>query len=107
MATDEVGLLHLAETVEAGFPHIDGIRYLVTVERQLGFETQSVARTQAAGYNSEFPTGLENLVPDHRTGVLIGGNVDFKSIFAGVFSAGDYSIFQSAKPATRHPVKFV
>src|SRR5438093_12069325 len=94
MATDEVGLLHLAETVEAGFPHIDGIRYLVTIERQLGFETQSVARTQAAGDNSEFPTGLENLVPNHRTGVIIGRDGDFKTNFDGLSCSGTLFSFQ-------------
>ena len=69
------------------------------------FEAQRVARAQAAGQHSEFLARLQHLVPDSRAGGLVGRNVDFESIFAGVAGACDEGIPQSADRAARHPVE--
>src|SRR6185437_9091619 len=37
-APDEIFLFHLAESVQSGFPHIDGVRNLMSVERHLAFQ---------------------------------------------------------------------
>ena len=71
----------------------------MAVERQLGFETQRVARAQAAGNDSEFFARFEDFVPHPGAGCFITGNVDFESVFAGVAGAGDQNIFQSADRA--------
>src|SRR5208283_2095897 len=53
-AADKVGLLHLAETIQSGLPHIDRVRDFVSVERQTTFKPQRVARTQAAWDSAKF-----------------------------------------------------
>ena len=42
-ASDEVGLIHFAEAVESGLPHIDGVGDFVSVKRQFRFEAQRVS----------------------------------------------------------------
>ena len=37
-ATHEIRLLHLAETVQASFPHVDRVRNLMPVQRHLRFQ---------------------------------------------------------------------
>jgi hypothetical protein len=63
-AADELGLLHLAEAVEAGFPDINRIGNFVAVEREFAFEAQRVARAQAAGDERRIPCPLQNFIPD-------------------------------------------
>src|SRR5262249_58703396 len=55
---NKLRLLQLAEAVESGLPHIDGIGDFVPVERQLGFEAQRVARAESARKRAELATRL-------------------------------------------------
>ena len=102
---DEVRLFHLAEAVEAGFPDIDRVGNFVAVERQLGFQTQRVARAQAAGDDAEFLARFQDFVPDPGAGCFVRRNVDFESVFAGVAGAGDQEYFSVRRPCPRRPNK--
>src|ERR1019366_8509718 len=53
-AAYKIRLLHLAETIQTRFPHVDRVRDFVPVERQLSFEAERVARAQAAGDDAKF-----------------------------------------------------
>src|SRR5262249_47290207 len=70
-AAKEIGFVHLAEAVEAGFPNVDGVRNLVAVKRHTSFQAQRVARAQTARDNSEFLACFHHLVPH----ALAGGDV--------------------------------
>src|SRR3954447_11815278 len=71
LTADELWLLHLAETLEACFPDIDGVRDFVPVKGKLAFEAQRVARPEAARHDVELLAGFEYLIPDHRTSLFI------------------------------------
>src|SRR6266851_570971 len=104
-APNELRLLHLAEAVEAGFPHIDRIGNLVPVERQLAFEAQRIACAQSAGHDAEFLTRSQNLIPHPSACRLIRRNVDLEAVFGGVAGARDENILQATDASTRHPIK--
>ncbi len=102
---DEVGLLHLDEAVEAGFPDVDGVGNFVSVERQLAFQPQRVSRTQTTWNGTEFFSRFEELFPYAGAGRFVGGNVDFESILGGIAGARDQNVFQAADGAARDPVE--
>src|SRR4029077_5987523 len=56
-APDKLRLLHLAETIQSRFPHIDRVRDFVSVEGKLAFQPQRIARTQTAGDRAKLFSG--------------------------------------------------
>ena len=59
----------------------------MAVERHACFQTQRVARAQAAGLDAEFLAGVENVVPDALG--MFRREIDLEAIFAGVAGASD------------------
>src|SRR5208282_6378282 len=78
-APDKIRFLHLAETIESRFPHVDRVRDFVSVEREFAFETKRVARTQSAGDDAKLFPRLQNRVPDARAGLFVRWNVNLVS----------------------------
>src|SRR5208282_1960197 len=95
-AADKVGLLHLAETIQSGLPHIDRVRDFVSVERQTTFKPQRVARTQAAWDSAKFFSHFFYSVPIPFARVFILVNVNLESVFCRITRASHQDILQTA-----------
>ena len=103
---DEVArLFQLAPAIQTSFPNIDALGNLVAIERQLGLQAQSVARAQPAGQNAEFRAGCEHLIPHALASALVGRDIDFEAVLAGVAGARDHHIGQSANRAEDEGVR--
>src|SRR5882672_547549 len=104
-ASDKIRFLRLAETIEPGFPNVDGVGNFVTVERQAAFQAKSVARAQAAGDRAEFLSRCQNFAPDSLAGHFVGRNVNLEAIFRRIARASDQDFGQSAHYPARDPVE--
>src|SRR3984885_6484471 len=104
-ASDELGLLHFAEAVQASFPNINRIGNLVPVEREFAFKAQSVASAQTAGNDAKLFARAQNLIPNPSADGFIRRNVNLKPVLCRVPGARNQNIVQSTDRTARNPIE--
>ncbi len=98
--------VQLGVPAQTCFKHIDRVRNLVPIERHGGLKPQSIARAQAAWHYAEFLASFQYLVPHACAGWLVRGDIDLKTVFAGVAGARNHDVVQAADLTPAKPIVF-
>ena len=105
LTSDKIrSLLQLAISPQVGLKHVDRVRDLVPIERHRRLQPQRVPRPQPTRHDPELRPSLQHLAPHTRARRLVGGDVNFKAVLAGIPGARDQHVVAPRHLPPRKPI---